>query len=159
MIVSAIVLGTIFSAWHIVTKQAAQYEQRSEYTRALSLGQSLLVHDKCEADSVHVTEEGELECFRKVHGQFEKVANYRIEHEQLIRSTISESDTFPLTGNSGFNNSVSPWLLALFLPRRSERYSRRFRRNVLHSLREILRALCGKTNYNPNEILSASISY
>ena len=107
MIVSAIVLGTIFSAWHIVSKQAVVYEERAAYTRELSLGQSLLLRDCSSADSLQTTDGSEVRCYQKIKGEVQLNVLYKIDGNELMRITSFSHDTFPLPDNFSFTNTVS----------------------------------------------------
>src|SRR5688572_11425268 len=68
MIVSAIVLGAIFSAWKIISKQAMRYEAQAERTRELSLLHSRFITDVADADSTY--DDGAIfTCYKRRHAE------------------------------------------------------------------------------------------
>lgn len=103
MIVSAIVLGAVFSAWKIISKQAARYESQSDRTRELSLLHSRFMSDLAEADSTY--DDGTaITCYRCRHATMYNCVSYTITEQHTLRTTADRTDTFHVTA---FRNYIT----------------------------------------------------
>lgn len=94
MIVSVLVLAIIFSAYHIVSRQAARFGSRTAMKRELSLLHSMFTKDTHSADSVSCVNENETQCFDRHGTNFRLVTTYVSGDRCVLRKTESGTDTF-----------------------------------------------------------------
>lgn len=89
MIVSAIVLATMFSAYHIISQQALNYSKRSAAYMMRSQLHSLLTRDVLCSDSVSFSAEEKLQCMDDG-----RTVLYQIQDTFVVREWNDQRDTF-----------------------------------------------------------------
>lgn len=92
MVVSGIVVGAVFTAFHIVSRQAINYENRVQVSQELSLFHSILSTDASAADSVYCEENQSLVLFSGKNGTLTGI-HYEFSGQYILRKNGGHIDT------------------------------------------------------------------